>query len=247
MCTADAYLCVKEIQLMNGLPILDERLALLAGLVRGGSVVADIGSDHGYLVAWLVGRGICPHGYACDVNPMPLERSRSTARRFGVEDKITFLLSDGLEQLEENAADDIVIAGMGGDLIARILGGAGWKSGEKRYLLQPMTRADELRRWLCASGYEICAEHAACAREFCYSALTVRYTGAVCPCGDYFALLGKLPEQGTLEARAYIARQAVALQKKIEGLRASKNRSEQAAPLEELYAAVVAALGEETA
>lgn len=47
---------------MDKLPFLDERLLLIAGLVRRGKIVADIGSDHGYLVTWLVKNGISPSG-----------------------------------------------------------------------------------------------------------------------------------------------------------------------------------------
>ncbi len=230
---------------MNELPILDERLSLIAGLVRQGSTVADIGADHGYLVTWLIKQGICPQGFACDINEMPLARSRRTVERYGVADRVRLVLSNGLECLQENDADDIVIAGMGGDLIAKILAAAAWKNPQKHYLLQPMTRADELRRWLCANGYEIICEHSARANRFRYSVLSVRYTGKITACSDLFAVVGKLPECPAEDARAYIRWQAEIVHKKIKGLQASKNRREQAAPLELLYHAILRTIGED--
>jgi len=230
---------------MNELPFLDERLSLIASLVRCGSVVADIGADHGYLVTWLVKQGICRRGFACDINEMPLARSRRTVEQYGVADRVQLVLSNGLEHLRESDADDIVIAGMGGDLISQILAAAGWKSREKRYLLQPMTRADELRRWLCANGYEILCEHCARANRFRYTVMTVRYTGEVIACGDLFAVVGRLPECGTEDARSYIRWQAEIVLKKIGGLRASKDRTEQAAPFEILYRDILRTIGED--
>ena len=230
---------------MRGLPFLDERLALLASLVRAGSIAADIGSDHGHLITWLVGRGVCPHGYACDINKKPLEQSRATALRFGCEGKISFVLSNGLAELNEADIDDIIIAGMGGDLIAEILSAAGWHSAGKQFLLQPMTRADELRRWLCANGYELCSEHAAQANGFCYTAITSRYTGKVYPCTPLFAAVGIMPQVRTPEAKAYILKQAEAVKKKLLGLAASKNHlADEMLPLQGLYDSILATLEE---
>ena len=230
----------------SDLPALDGRLALIARLVRPGSVVADIGSDHGYLVAWLVGTDTCPHGYACDINRQPLEHSRATAERCGVADRVTALLGGGLSRLKEADADDIVIAGMGGDLIAQILGDADWQSPDKRYLLQPMTRADELRRWLCANGYCIEAEHAARARRFCYAVLTVRRTGEATLCDDYYAAVGRMPECDCEDARAYIRHQAAVILKKASGLERSRERAAEAVRCRALAARILATIGEGT-
>ncbi|MEG1429485.1 MAG: class I SAM-dependent methyltransferase [Hydrogenoanaerobacterium sp.] len=229
---------------MNSAPVLDERLSLLAGLVRQNTVAADIGADHGQLITWLVARGVCTRGYSCDINEKPLLHSRATARRFGVEDKISFVLSDGLEKLDENAVDDVIIAGMGGDLIAEILERGHWHSGKHSFILQPMTRPDELRRRLCLGGYSITAEHAAQANGFCYSAILAHYSGKPLPCTPLFAAVGLLPQEGTATANEYIKRRAAKVQKKLLGLKAAKNRTEDTAALEALYAEIMAALQE---
>ena len=98
---------------------LDDRLKSVASLVRNGKRVADIGTDHGYLVAYLVENNICPCGIAADLRKGPLENARQTVIQQGLSDKIELILSDGLENISPDSCDDIVIAGMGGNLIAK--------------------------------------------------------------------------------------------------------------------------------
>ncbi|MBQ9938574.1 MAG: SAM-dependent methyltransferase, partial [Oscillospiraceae bacterium] len=105
---------------------LDERLETAASFVRNGSVVADIGTDHGYLICSLAERGTIPRGYACDINEQPLAKAAETVEETGLGDKISLVLCDGLRGLDPNCADDIIIAGMGGELICSILSAADW-------------------------------------------------------------------------------------------------------------------------
>ena len=152
---------------------LSTRLAAIAARVPPGSRLADIGTDHAYLPAYLLLEGTIPCAVASDVNRGPLDRGRETARLAGVEDKIDFRLSDGLNGLREDEADVIVIAGMGGELIARILSEAPW-TREKLLLLQPMTAQPELRQWLNGNGYRIEGETVVLEGEKLYVILTVR-------------------------------------------------------------------------
>ena len=62
---------------------LDDRLSAVAGLVRNGKRVADIGTDHGYLVAYLVENGMCPSGIPADLRKGPLENARQTVIQQG--------------------------------------------------------------------------------------------------------------------------------------------------------------------
>ena len=152
---------------------LSTRLAAIAARVPPGSRLADIGTDHAYLPAYLLLEGTIPSAVASDVNRGPLDRGRETARLSGVEERIDFRLSDGLNGLREDEADVIVIAGMGGELIARILSEAPW-TREKLLLLQPMTGQPELRRWLNGNGYRIEGETVVREGEKLYVILTVR-------------------------------------------------------------------------
>ena len=76
---------------------LDSRIATAASLVRHGAVVADIGTDHGYLPITLLMDGKIPFAAASDLRPGPLNRAVANAKKYGVEDSIRFFCTDGLE------------------------------------------------------------------------------------------------------------------------------------------------------
>ena len=133
---------------------LSERLAAAATLVRDGVRIVDVGTDHAYLPAELVMSGKVTHAIACDIGEGPLDNARETVERFSLGGKIELRLSDGLEKVSPDEIDDVLICGMGGELIARILAASDWVfDGEKHLVLQPMSPADDLRVWLCENGF----------------------------------------------------------------------------------------------
>lgn len=111
---------------------LDPRLSLCASFVPAGAKLADIGTDHGYLPIWLAKTGRVIHAVAADLRPGPLERAKENVRKYQVEDIVELRLSDGLQAFLPEEADFIVIAGMGGEVIASILGAAPWAEGNRR-------------------------------------------------------------------------------------------------------------------
>ena len=118
-------------------------------MVRKGVVAADIGTDHAYLPSYLVLNGICPRAIACDLRRGPLENAAETLERMGAADRITLRLSDGLDELSAGEADDIIMAGMGGTLISRLLERTDWiKNKNIRLILQPMSHAEDVRLFL---------------------------------------------------------------------------------------------------
>lgn len=133
---------------------LTPRLRTIADQVPQGAVFADIGTDHAYLPVWLLLNGRINHAIAADLREGPLERARETAAQYGVTDKVTFRLCDGLTGIQAGEADVITIAGMGGETIASILSAAPWTK-ECKLLLQPMTSFPDLRAWLQQNGYII--------------------------------------------------------------------------------------------
>lgn len=138
---------------------LTPRLALLAGWVPQGACLADIGTDHAYLPVWLTLAGRVRRAIASDLRAGPLDRARATGNTWGVAERIDFRLGPGLDTVSPEEADTVVIAGMGGETIASILAAAPWTAdGKHRLLLQPMTRAWELRAFLAANGYAITRE-----------------------------------------------------------------------------------------
>ena len=172
---------------------LKGRLFLCAQYVREGSRLADIGTDHAYLPIALCEAGRCPSALACDVNPLPLQSARENIARRGLSDRIETRLGDGLAPVGSDEADDIVIAGMGGELIADILAACGWiRDPLKRLILQPMTRHEALIRWLYAIGFVIDLQGAVTDSGKSYTVLCAHYDGTPRDCDDLTAAVGLL-------------------------------------------------------
>lgn len=153
---------------------LQPRLQLLAHLVPQGATLADIGTDHGYLPAYLLQKKQIASAIAADIGPAPLEHARRTAAKYGVEKSLRFLQCDGLAGIGPEDADTIVIAGMGGETIIHILSQAPWtKEGKVLLLLQPMTKQEDLRLWLNENNYAQYAERLVWDKGYLYPVFTV--------------------------------------------------------------------------
>lgn len=136
-----------------------ERLQAVARLVTEGLVVADIGTDHGYLPIHLVKSRICPRAIALDVNQSPLQRAKDHIREQGLSDRIETRLSDGLAALMPEEADSMVAAGMGGTLIIHILSGnLPVADGLSECILQPQSEVSKVRRYLQQNGWKVVKE-----------------------------------------------------------------------------------------
>lgn len=133
---------------------LSERLAAVAFLAGNGGVLADVGTDHGYVPVYLVSEGNFPRAIAMDVNQGPLKSAAAHIVMYGMGDYIQTRLSDGVAALSEGEADTILIAGMGGGLIMRILreGQTVCRSARK-LVLQPQSELPSVRRFLLEQGY----------------------------------------------------------------------------------------------
>ncbi|MBE5940039.1 MAG: SAM-dependent methyltransferase [Lachnospiraceae bacterium] len=139
---------------------LSERLTAVAGFVTEGNRLADIGTDHGYVPIYLVEQGKIPSAIAMDINKGPLERAKEHIKEYNFTDKIQVRLSDGLEKLEAGEADTVLIAGMGGNLIVRILqNGSKALQNIKELVLSPHSEIDIVREYLCQNKYEIVEEN----------------------------------------------------------------------------------------
>lgn len=188
---------------------LDLRLAAAAEFVKEGTVAADVGTDHGYLICYLVSEGICTRGFATDISIKPLESAKKLIREMELEDEIETVLTDGLKGLPENEIDEILICGMGGETIIGILEGASWVRSEKVHLvLQPMSRADMLRRWLYENGWNIDAEKAVEVEKHLYTVISADYIGGSEIPDDLYCLTGELLGQNDEFALKYVRWQA---------------------------------------
>ena len=209
---------------MNQQYNLDDRLRIVANMVRKNRIFADIGTDHGYIPIYLVGKGICEKGYACDINTQPLDKAQNNIIGHGFADKIQTVLCDGLEGIKNQKPEDIIIAGMGGDTIAHIIGNSEWiKDKQIHLILQPMTKIEKLREFLYSNGYEIECEHAVESGRFCYTVMSVYYSGKKTEISRLFYYTGKMLYQNTSKATEYLDRVLYGIQTKLEGQQRSKN------------------------
>lgn len=206
---------------------INKRLLKCAEFISQGGVTADVGTDHGYLSAYLVLNEISTHVYACDINEGPLNSARQTVEKFMLGDRIDLVLSDGLDNVNDEKITDIVIAGMGGELIAEILGRAQWLENGVNLILQPMTKSEVLRKWLYANGFEIIKEQAVTDENFTYSVIQAEYCGNKVEISDFKAYVGKL-RNDTEENRRYLFNLATRLKKIGDGLSKSQDKNEQA-------------------
>ena len=178
---------------------------LCAELVEG-DFVCDIGTDHGYLPAYLLKSGKCRRAIAADINSMPLEAAANTLKNAGVLDKAQLILSDGLQSVPLDGVTDIVIAGMGGELISRIIGSEERVKNGVTLILQPMTRAAVLRRFLAEKGFDVLCERGVADGKFVYSVMKCRYSGIVREITPVEENIGRL-DSSLEEDRLYIEKQ----------------------------------------
>lgn len=138
---------------------LSNRLRMIAERVPAGSKLADIGSDHALLPAYLVQQGIVPCAIAGEVNPGPLEAAKNQVKEAGLTGQIEVRLGDGLQVLSPEEVDAVTIAGMGGSLIVSILDAGKEKlSNVSTLILQPNVAEDKVRAWLDAEGWFLVEE-----------------------------------------------------------------------------------------
>lgn len=139
---------------------LSERLRAAAGMVTKGNIVADVGCDHAYTSIYLCREGISPRVIAMDVNKGPLVGAKAHVEEAGFAGQIDIRLSDGLQKLTPGEADTVLLCGMGGLLMIKILSDYPEATASlKELVLQPQSEASEVRRFLHKQGYCITKEH----------------------------------------------------------------------------------------
>ena len=131
----------------------------IAGLVTPGLSVADVGTDHAFIPVWLVGAGISPGAIAMDINRGPLERASEHIHQYGLDDQIETRLSDGMKMLHAGEAESVIISGLGGNLMIRILtDGRNVLPGVRELILQPQSEIARVCRFLREAGWRIVDE-----------------------------------------------------------------------------------------
>lgn len=162
------------------MPKLSLRLETIAALVPKGARACDIGTDHGYLAIELIKRGIAKSVIATDIGEKPLLNAKKNISESGITD-ISLRLCDGLSGISDGEVDTVIIAGMGGEVIAGILNSGAdiAKNSGITIILQPTTSPEYLRKFLYENGYEIISEIPVFENRKSYSVMKISYTSKV--------------------------------------------------------------------
>lgn len=159
------------------LPQLSPRLQAIADMAEPASGrVIDIGTDHAYLPIWLTGNGKCSRAIASDLRNGPMMRAKANISKYGFSDKIDARIGDGLEGIVLAEDDTVIIAGMGGLEIIKILDR---RSGDipsgMTLIIQPQRSVYELRNWLSQNEFMIADESIVHDRRHFYTIMKVKY------------------------------------------------------------------------
>ena len=140
--------------------LLSDRLKAVADMITPGLPVADIGCDHAYLPIYLVRQDISPNVIACDINAGPIEKARENVEDVDLSDRIKIRQGDGLSVIMPGEVKSVVIAGMGGRLMMKILDeGKEVLSAVSEIIMEPQSEVAALRHFLQDSGYRIISEN----------------------------------------------------------------------------------------
>ena len=213
---------------------LSPRLSAAASLIDGGGTLADIGTDHAYLPVYLLQRGVIERAVACDIGAGPLANAKKTVEAQGGDLCIDLRLSDGLAALQPHEADEIVICGMGGNMIEDILLGAPWvRSAGVHLVLQPMSHAEDVRRYLCENGFAVEKELCVCEDRKVYLTIGARWTGETREWSEGYCYFGDLPKTDAPSV-LWAQKQYRRVKKRVEALRASGMHPEEAQTLSDV-------------
>ncbi len=212
----------------------DKRLLKCAGFVSGGKIAVDVGTDHAYLPVYLVEEGISPAAIACDIKDGPLAAAKATVSASGLDEKISIVKSDGLDEVNLSGVSDVIIAGMGGEMIVSILERCEYlKIHKVNLVLQPMTKAHILRKYLFENGFFTKQECAVTSGSFCYTVINAEYSGEKISFDDFSLYVGKI-SNATDDDRKYLKNLSRRLRTASLGMKVSSDKSLQADRLDNI-------------
>ncbi len=188
--------------------------------------LADIGTDHGLLPAFLLQNGTVSHVICTDIHYAPLEKARALFRTSGFCLRADFRLGDGLDVIDPYEADTVVIAGMGGETIADILSRGSVPNDGRVFILQPMTKTERLRKYLAENGFAVedwrlCRDK----RKICECLRVVKVSpenGLAVESDPLYYFIGRRTPQTEALYPEYISQLIGKTEKNLKGLRSAK-------------------------
>jgi len=205
---------------------LSRRLSAVADLVEKNSIVADIGTDHGYIPAYLIINGISKAALACDINVGPLESAKSTAREYEITDKIEFVLTDGLSGLDKYEFDTVIIAGMGGETVVHILDNSRWLFDRNcTLILQPQSKIEYFSKWITENGFKVLDTVLVEDNNRIYNIFKIKFTGCAVPESDpEYYCYKKIAGLDSALSKKYIDDLILKAERSLAGLEKSKDK-----------------------
>lgn len=189
---------------------LSERLQVIAGRLGNIKTMADIGTDHGFLPVHMLLEGQCEKAILTDISSQSLAKAELCCKKY-LAGGYELRQGDGLSVLEAGEADAVVIAGMGGNLIADMIKADMYKAlSVKKFVFQPRTGQGYLRKWLLENGFSIIGEDLVSEGDFIPEIITAvpdAYIGENTKLDDTVDLgmfLGKIDEEYMYKVPAWI-------------------------------------------
>lgn len=134
--------------------MLSGRLKAIVQMAPETQTVADIGCDHGKVAVWLVSNDRAKRAICGDISGRSLDKARKLVAAKKLEERIALREGSGFDVVEKGEADAAVLAGMGGELIARILAEGSEKLPDT-LVLSCNKASGLLRSFLSGAGYAI--------------------------------------------------------------------------------------------
>ncbi len=203
----------------------DERMTLIYSLVRDGKSVLDVGTDHAIIPIELVKSKKSPFATVTDISRPSLDKGIKNIADAGLGEKISAYCTDGTLGAPLEGVDDIIIAGMGGELIVKILSQDTRLHSDKfRFILQPMTKPEETRKYLYENGFKVLSETKVISEERVYAVILAEFNGKRTDYSLRELLLGATPNRENAADVAYAERLLSALCTRLSGLNKAEKK-----------------------
>lgn len=138
---------------MNNLSI---RLKEISTFIPDNISLVDIGCDHALLDIYLYKNRKNIKIIATDINENALEQAKKNIKKYKLEDYIETRISNGLNNIDKNEIDTIVISGMGAHTIVGILySNMNKLSNVSNIIVQSNNHIEFLRKKITLIGYYI--------------------------------------------------------------------------------------------
>lgn len=140
-------------------PRLSSRIEALLSLLEPCGLLADVGTDHAFVPAHAVRRGLAERALAVDLRVEPLRAAERNLSALGVADRVDLVRGDGLLSLVGTGAEVVVLAGLSGATFVRwLLAAPEVPPTLKRLVVQPNGKASSVRQHAYEHGLHLVDE-----------------------------------------------------------------------------------------